>query len=1051
MELRPGCLTTGTPTWQDDDEVHRWLTGDVFDPIDACPILWLHGYWQRPASIVLNAGEYANAYRPGLYRKAFQRLWEQDHLVFVGFGFRDPQFSFMVREILRDIVGAHVPARHIALLGLELDADEHLPDSETIAEERANMEADYHVRPLLYRVKFLADGRQDHSELFTLLEGLAAVSTLYTPSIPSSNPIAMSAPFSSRWIHETTNDEKFTGREDERARLDRWAADPAVHVIGVCAVGGTGKTALIGDWLKNTTGWRNRAFIGLFAWSFYENNDSTAFLRVLLLWAHQTFGAPKPAEASGRISASLKLLRSHALVVVLDGLEVLQEGPEEARHGKFLDATLRELLGNLCARQHSSLAILTSRFVFADLERHLGTSFHQLELPGLSPGQGAALLADLEVRGSEADRADVSRRLEGHPLGLRVFAGAISESRRDLPREFLDEAFQTGALPAESPLAGKIQRLLAFYEKNLPRTQGRLLSIVALFRSPVAEQTILGLARGLFPKASDLLPIDAILVRELRTLQARGILSCSWLNSLQPGTPQLSRLSRLLKMFSMRSSSEPITVIRGYACHPILRDHFRGVLIGAGTATARRAADLLQGRPSEDQPHSVQELEPVLLAIELLLEAGEIVKADELFRGRLEDGRLFLYLPALLEGLHCTQSFVRVATRQWYYQGLSKARLGFYLAWVGLCASLSGHYELAIHFYAQAIAAASELKDQKNLTYCLQNKADLSALLGRLEEAADLANQSLKHARAIDDEPAIRNSLACRGWVRGLSGQVQSAAEDFASANALERKIDHRIGELYSLRGVRWAEILLRTGRTALARSRATANLRLCESHNWNSQAALCHLVLGACALTEGRLSEAENEILQAEPTFYSGQLLFDLAQLHITAGAIALARQDSAAALHRAAEALALAQPREMRLVHIDALILRGRARLMEFMRANSRLSGITVNGLARVLDDSEEAIVLARGCSYAWAERDALKLQANANAFLAKAYDATGDSSTAFRHHEISHRTSGEAENLAARLRITEEDLAAADARATAWLEELKSERIKRHNESQ
>src|SRR5689334_22403637 len=41
METRLGCLTTGTPTWQDDDEVHRWLTGDVF--ADDCPILWLHG------------------------------------------------------------------------------------------------------------------------------------------------------------------------------------------------------------------------------------------------------------------------------------------------------------------------------------------------------------------------------------------------------------------------------------------------------------------------------------------------------------------------------------------------------------------------------------------------------------------------------------------------------------------------------------------------------------------------------------------------------------------------------------------------------------------------------------------------------------------------------------------------------------------------------------------------------------------------------------------------------------------------------------------------
>ncbi|MHB9134547.1 MAG: SIR2 family protein [Armatimonadota bacterium] len=88
MELRPACLTTGTPTWQEDDEVYRWYTGDVFDSPDACPILWLHGYWQRPAGIVLNAGEYANAYKQGLYRNTFTKIWSQDHLVFIGFSFK---------------------------------------------------------------------------------------------------------------------------------------------------------------------------------------------------------------------------------------------------------------------------------------------------------------------------------------------------------------------------------------------------------------------------------------------------------------------------------------------------------------------------------------------------------------------------------------------------------------------------------------------------------------------------------------------------------------------------------------------------------------------------------------------------------------------------------------------------------------------------------------------------------------------------------------------------------------------------------------------------
>jgi hypothetical protein len=158
VEFRPDCLSTGTPTWQDDEEVHRWLTGDVFRARDACPILWLHGSWERPTSIVLNAGEYAAAYKSGLYRKTFERLWEQDHLVFIGFGFNDPQFTFMVGEILRDIAGAQPLPRHIAILGLRPEADGTWPDAVTLAERRVGLEEDYHVRPLFYRVQPLADG-----------------------------------------------------------------------------------------------------------------------------------------------------------------------------------------------------------------------------------------------------------------------------------------------------------------------------------------------------------------------------------------------------------------------------------------------------------------------------------------------------------------------------------------------------------------------------------------------------------------------------------------------------------------------------------------------------------------------------------------------------------------------------------------------------------------------------------------------------------------------------------------------------------------------------
>lgn len=160
--------------------------------------------------------------------------------------------------------------------------------------------------------------------------------------------------------------------------------------------------------------------------------------------------------------------------------------------------------------------------------------------------------------------------------------------------------------------------------------------------------------------------------------------------------------------------------------------------------------------------------------------------------------------------------------------------------------------------------------------------------------------------------------------------------------------------------------------------------------------------MLGVCALTDGRLNEAEEELSQAEPVFHQGQLLFELARLHVTVGSLALARRNAATALRRAEEALALASPRGMRLVHADALVVRGRARLLEFSPSGRGTHASMIDSLARALDDADDALRLARESSYVWAERDALALQADTHAVLAETNDAAGNTSAVARHRE-------------------------------------------------
>ena len=127
----------------------------------------------------------------------------------------------------------------------------------------------------------------------------------------------------------------------------------------------------------------------------------------------------------------------------------------------------------------------------------------------------------------------------------------------------------------------------------------------------------------------------------------------------------------------------------------------------------------------------------------------------------------------------------------------------------------------------------------------------------------------------------------------------------------------------------------------------------------------------------------------------------------------------------YRAAEALALAAPHSMRPVHADALVLRGPARLLE----------AAIDSAARALDDAEEALRLARDCGYAWAERDALFLEAETRAALSTRQDPD-NVSAATRDRETSRRARADAEALAARLVLSEEDLAVADAKARKWL---------------
>jgi len=249
--LRPDVGDTGFTVWNQSYPVNRWASGDVFQD-SQCPVLFAHGHTGDPASIVLDHGSYRQAYHNTPYRRFFETMWFQQHLVFVGFSFNDLTLAQIADEVLWQTArqGGGAP-RHIAMLRLSE------PYSDQMRKEFLD---GYHAQVLFY---------PDHSALQTLLDSLASRPVIVVTSKPK--PVG-SGP--ARFVHETTEDDKFTGRGDVLARLDRWAADPTVRLIAITAVGGLGKTALVGYWLRH-----NIVSEARFFWSFYREREPEEILR----------------------------------------------------------------------------------------------------------------------------------------------------------------------------------------------------------------------------------------------------------------------------------------------------------------------------------------------------------------------------------------------------------------------------------------------------------------------------------------------------------------------------------------------------------------------------------------------------------------------------------------------------------------------------------------------------------------------------------------------------------------------------------------------------
>ncbi len=929
MRVRPGASATGFTTWQDELGLDEWRTGRVFGGAEL-PVLYAHGVHSQPDSVVLAASDYRRAYA-GKLARVLERLADGGQLCWIGFSFADQRLAAILREVPLLSGTWHDPGAapaHVAVMAWDPVAEANDPG---ILAQRA--EIAYGAQVILYP----APGG-DHSALAALLGGLAdarfpaAVRVPARPAPPAAGPGAGAAVGGAgvavRWVPAPEPVAHFTGRGEELARLDRWAAGPGVRLVGVSAWGGAGKTALVTHWVQEGGIARRPELRGVFGWSFYTDPSAEHWAAGLLDWARQELGVPVPATGhpAGRV---LGVLAAVPVLLVLDGLEVVQEGPAAEGFGRLLDGLLREVLTGACRLPHAGLVVLTSRFPFADLEGFDGSSARMLELPAFTPAEGAALLA--AAGGGwlpEAERRDLVGAVDGHALAVTVLAGLLAAR---LPAAGL--AALHADLAAEARTDARVSKVLGFYAGRLGEVDRYLLAAVSLFTRPVTAGAVLTVAAH----------------------EAFGNRLAGW----TPARVQAAVRDRLAGLATWHPDGT-------ISAHPLVRDTFRPLALqAAATAADTSLTGLPQGRVT-----SRADALRVTEAIELLLDAGQWEPADDLYRARGGSAPpVWLTLPAARLGQRTTAAFVATPGRRGACAThLTPERLAYYLNETGLHAMNAGDLATARDYLT---LAARQYRDAGRMSYLaigLQNLADCLGRLGLAGPAQEAAAEALTYAETAEDREEVCDAHVYLGWLAGLAGDTTAAERHFTTADQIHLTNEGK--HLDSLYGAWWATWLIRTGRPGPARDLIRRNVAICREHGWNADLARCDQILGGLALAAGDTEIAGTHLAAAVAAFRGGDYLTDLAEALPGLAACAQAAGDLGTAARHLAEAITIAAPRGLIPAHATALAARARLRA-------AQTTG-NADALAQGRDDADAARRLAIRHHLPWHELDALTAHA-------------------------------------------------------------------------
>ncbi len=626
--------------------------------------------------------------------------------------------------------------------------------------------------------------------------------------------------------------QEWAGRAEMLKNIDTDYADQTVHLTGLIGFGGEGKSSIAYRWVtRNLLASENGLPQpdGVFWWSFYEDRSIENMIEALTRYLYSERNLQAIRGTAQRVNFIGALVMTRRLVLVLDGLEVMQEQSGD-KFGSIKSNDLTRLLEMFAQPGHTSFCLVTSRAPLLDLLSH--TAYVQRDVTRLSDNDGRELLRNLKVSGEDEQLDRIVSDWEGHALTVSLVGTYLHDQNLAVTKYHADIFGEIVETPEdENPRYWRVGYVLRQYDRHLTDADKAFLKLFSVFRLPVPESAFEKVFRT--DTGSELnTPLTALEDDEFERL-----------------------LQELIERRLLRKTVGEETT---YSAHPLVQRHYRTALEkdhqqDEVAPVHQAVADHYQENADEpgDFP-TLDDLKPYIEVVHHLCRAGAYDEAFKVHRDQIDQGskyRLLYQLGAFETELQIMMNFFEESdiTKDILVIDEVYNRLVYQI--MGFCFQNLGRLRESIPIQNRAIKIASDQQNYNNLSIIYLNLSGIYRDLGELKAMKRSAEQALVQSRLVVGErerkQEERDGNSYLGWANYLLGEVEKVDEAFKQAEVLGQEIDSDKQYLYGLRGMWHADYLQRVGQADYARNVTDANLEICRSQGWRGDWSRCHRVLG--------------------------------------------------------------------------------------------------------------------------------------------------------------------------------------------------------------